>query len=197
MNKGREKADLNWGDLVFSYVKTDYNIRFTNKGQGWSQGELTRDEYIPLHMAAPALHYGQETFEGLKAFEAKDGRIVVFRPDANARRLQRSCDRISIPLIDEKLFVDGVLRVVRANARFVPPYGTGASLYIRPLAIGTGAKVGLGPAPEYMFLIFVTPVGPYYKAGFSPVKALVVEEYDRAAPLGVGDCKVGGNYARA
>ena len=195
MNKAREKADLDWGDLAFSYIKTDFNIRYTNKDGSWSKGELVSDEYIPMHMAAPSLHYGQETFEGLKAFETKDGRIVVFRPDANAKRLRKSCDRISIPAIDDEMFLDAVHQVVKANARFVPPYGTGASLYIRPLAIGTGAKVGLGPAPEYMFLIFVTPVGPYYKAGFSPVKALIVEEYDRAAPLGVGDCKVGGNYA--
>lgn len=192
---GIEKADLDWKNLSFAYTKTDYNIRFENKDGSWSKGELTADENIPMHMAAPCLHYGQEAFEGLKAFETKDGRIVVFRPDANAKRLRKSCERVSIPVLSDELFLDGVNRVVKANARFVPPYGTGASLYIRPLAIGTGAKVGLGPALEYMFLIFVTPVGPYYKSGFSPVKSIIVTEYDRAAPLGVGDCKVGGNYA--
>ena len=191
----RKKADLDWGNLSFAYVKTRYNIRFENKDGVWSKGVLTEDENISMHMAAPCLHYGQEAFEGLKAFETKDERIVIFRPDANARRLIKSCERISIPLISEQLFVEGVRDVVKANSEFVPPYGTGASLYIRPLAAGVGAKVGLGPALEYLFLIFVTPVGPYYKSGFSPVRSIIVNEYDRAAPLGVGDCKVGGNYA--
>ena len=191
----RKKADLDWGNLAFAYTKTNSNIRFENKDGSWSEGYLTGDENIQMHIAAPCLHYGQEAFEGLKAFETKDGRIVVFRPDANAKRLIKSCERISIPPLPERLFVEGVKQVVKANIEFVPPYGTGASLYIRPVAIGTGAKVGLGPALEYLFLIFVTPVGPYYKSGFSPVKSVIVNEYDRAAPLGVGDCKVGGNYA--
>lgn len=190
-----KRADLKWEELSFSYLKTDYNIRFTWKDGAWSKGALSEEEYIPLHVAAPCLHYGQETFEGLKAFETKDGRIVVFRPDANGRRLRKSCDRISIPQISDDMFLDAVRQVVSANIRFVPPYGTGASLYIRPVVIGTGAKVGLGPALEYTFIILVTPVGPYYKDGFAPVRSLIVEEYDRAAPLGVGDCKVGGNYA--
>jgi branched-chain amino acid aminotransferase len=190
-----KKAALDWKNLAFAYTKTDYNIRFENKDGSWSKGDLTEDENIPMHIAAPCLHYAQEAFEGLKAFETKDGRIVVFRPDANAKRLIKSCERISIPLIPDELFVEGVKRVIKANSRFVPPYETGASLYIRPLVIGTGAKVGLGPAMEYLFIIFVTPVGPYYKSGFSPVRSIIVNEYDRAAPLGVGDCKVGGNYA--
>jgi len=146
-------------------------------------------------MAAPCLHYGQEAFEGIKAFETKDGRIVVFRPEENWKRLQRSSERISIPPMTEKMFLDAIAKVVAANKKFVPPYGTGASLYLRPFIIGTGAKVGLGAAAEYIFTIFVTPVGPYYKGGLTPVKALIVTEYDRAAPDGVGDCKVGGNYA--
>ncbi|MCL1911128.1 MAG: branched-chain amino acid aminotransferase [Leptospirales bacterium] len=191
----RKKADLDWGNLAFAYVKTKCNIRFENKDGSWSKGSLTEDEVIPMHIAAPCLHYGQEAFEGLKAFETKDGRIVVFRPDANAKRLAKSCESISIPLISEQLFVEGVRDVVKANSEFVPPYGIGASLYIRPFVIGTGAKVGLGPALEYLFIIFVTPVGPYYKTGFSPVRSIIVNEYDRAAPLGIGDCKVGGNYA--
>lgn len=193
--KKTASAQLDWKNLPFDYMKTDYNIRHYWKDGHWSEGELVSDEYISLHMAAPTLHYGQEAFEGLKAFTTKDGRVVAFRPEENARRLKKSCERIFIPPIPEEMFIDSVRRVVEANLRFVPPYGTGASLYIRPLAIGTGARVGLGPASEYMFLIFVTPVGPYYKGGFKPVKALVVEEFDRAAPQGVGDCKVGGNYA--
>jgi branched-chain amino acid aminotransferase len=131
----------------------------------------------------------------MKAFETRDGRIVVFRPEENAKRLQKTSKRIFIPEIPVEMFLEAVNKVVLANKRFVPPYGTGASLYIRPLVIGTGAKVGLGPADEYIFMIFVTPVGPYYKGGLTPVKALVVTDFDRAAPQGVGDCKVGGNYA--
>ena len=195
MGKTIKKADLDWGNLPFGLVETDYNIRYHYKNGKWSTGELTKDNHISLHVAAPSLHYGQQAFEGLKAFETRDGKIVIFRPDANSRRLNRSCERIQIPQIPEELFIEGVHNVVKANARFVPPYGTGASLYIRPLAIGVGAKVGLGPAEEYIFLVLVTPVGPYYKGGFKPVKALVVEEFDRAAPDGTGDCKVGGNYA--
>ena len=189
------KAELDWENLPFSYIKTDYNIRFCYKDGKWSDGELSEDENVSLHISAPALHYGQQAFEGIKAFETKDGRIVIFRPDENAKRLQLSSKRIYMPEIPEDMFLEALHTVVKANEKFVPPYGTGASLYIRPVIFGSGPKVGLGPAPEYTFVIFVTPVGPYYKGGFKPVKALVVEEFDRAAPLGVGNCKVGGNYA--
>jgi branched-chain amino acid aminotransferase len=188
-------ADIDWTNLPFGYVKTDFNIRYYYKNGKWSEGELTQNENISMHMAAPCLHYGQEAFEGMKAFETKDGRIVVFRPEENAKRLQKTSKRIFIPEIPVEMFLEAVNKVVMANKRFVPPYGTGASLYIRPLAIGTGARVGLGPAEEYIFMIFVTPVGSYYKGGLKPVKALVVTDFDRAAPQGVGDCKVGGNYA--
>jgi branched-chain amino acid aminotransferase len=188
-------ASLDWKNLPFDYVKTDFNIRYYWKDGKWSGGDLISDEYLPLHMASPALHYGQEAFEGLKAFRTADGRIVVFRPTENALRLQRSSERIFIPAVSEEMFLDAIRRVVDANRRFVPPYGTGASLYIRPLVIGIGPRVGLGPASEYLFMVFVNPVGPYYKGGFKPVKALIVEQFDRTAPLGVGDCKVGGNYA--
>ncbi|HOT44313.1 MAG TPA: branched-chain amino acid aminotransferase [Spirochaetota bacterium] len=191
----KTRAQLDWKNLPFGYEKTDYNVRYYYKDGTWSAGELVSDEIIPLHMAAPCLHYGQEAFEGLKAFETKDGRAVVFRPIENAHRLQKSCRRIFIPEIPDDMFMDAVQKVVAANRRFLPPYGTGASMYLRPLAIGIGARVGLGPASEYIFIMFATPVGPYYKGGFKPVKALVVEQFDRAAPQGVGDCKVGGNYA--
>ncbi|HNX24092.1 MAG TPA: branched-chain amino acid aminotransferase [Spirochaetota bacterium] len=191
----REHADLNWSDLPFGYVKTDFNIRYYYKDGKWSDGELVSDENITMSMAAPCLHYGQEAFEGMKAFETKDGRIVVFRPEANWKRLQKTSEKIFLPPMTEKMFTDAVTKVIAANKKFVPPYGTGASLYLRPLVIGTGAKVGLGAASEYVFLIFVTPVGPYYKGGLTPIKALVVPDFDRAAPNGVGDCKVGGNYA--
>jgi len=190
-----EKANLDWENLPFEYKKTDYNIRYYYKDGKWSDGELSTDENLTIHMASPCLHYGQEAFEGLKAFETKDGRIVVFRPQANAQRLQRSSSRIYIPEVPEEIFMESIHKIVKANAQFVPPYGTGASLYIRPFVIGTAARVGLGPATEYIYCVLTTPVGPYYKGGFKPVQALVVEDYDRAAPLGVGDCKVGGNYA--
>jgi len=193
--KSAEKADLDWGNLPFSYLKTDYNIRYTWKDGVWSAGDLVPDEMLNLHMAAPSLHYGQEAFEGLKAYETADGRVVTFRPEENARRLQKSCRRIFIPEVPEEMFLEAIEKVIKANAKFVPPYGTGASLYIRPFIIGAGARVGLGPASEYLFAVFVTPVGPYYRGGFIPVKALALEQFDRAAPLGVGDCKVGGNYA--
>jgi branched-chain amino acid aminotransferase len=189
------KAPLDWPKLDFGYRKTDANIRFTCKDGAWDQGVLTPDETIPMHMAATCLHYGQECFEGLKAFETKKGDVVVFRIDENARRIARSCKKILMTPVPEDLFINAVFRVINANRRFVPPYGTGASLYIRPLVIGTGAQVGVKPATEYMFLVFVTPVGPYFKTGFKPVNLIVEENVDRAAPQGVGDIKVGGNYA--
>ena len=191
----KEKMNLDWSNLPFGYIKTDYNIRYYFKDSKWSTGELAEDENITIHMSSPCLHYGQEAFEGLKAFETKDGRIVVFRPEENWKRLQKTSERILLPPISKEMFIDAVTKVVSANKKYVPPYGTGASLYIRPLVIGTGARIGLGAADEYVFLILVTPVGPYYKGGLTPVKALVVTDYDRAAPDGVGDCKVGGNYA--
>jgi branched-chain amino acid aminotransferase len=191
----REIANLDWSNLPFGYIKTDYNIRFYFKDGKWSGGELVEDDNITIHMSSPCLHYGQEAFEGMKAFETKDGRIVVFRPEENWKRLQRTSERIFLPPMPKEMFIDAVTKVVSVNKKYVPPYGTGASLYIRPLIIGTGAKVGLGAAEEYVFLILVTPVGPYYKGGLTPVNALVLTDYDRAAPDGVGDCKVGGNYA--
>lgn len=190
-----ERAELDWPNLAFGYIKTDYNIRYTwRKGQ-WDNGVLTSDEHIPLHLAATCLHYGQECFEGLKAFEQKNGDVVVFRIEENAARIAHSCRTIFMEAPSKELFIEAVYRTVNANRRFVPPYGTGASLYIRPLVIGTGPQVGVKPAEEYMFTVFVTPVGPYFKHGFKPVHLVVEEEFDRAAPNGVGDAKLGGNYA--
>ena len=190
-----KKADLKWKELSFGYTKTDFNIRYHYENGAWSQGEFSEDETINMHITAPCLHYGQEAFEGLKAFETKDKKIVVFRPDQNAKRMIKTCERLYIPTISEEMFIDAVQKVVKANERFVPPYGTGASLYIRPVVIGVGTRVGVGPAEEYEFIILVTPVGPYYKGGFKPVESLIVEQFDRAAPLGVGNIKAGGNYA--
>lgn len=192
-----EKTALDWANLPFSYIKTDFNIRFQYTNGKWGDGELCSDDTFSISIAAPALHYGQQAFEGLKAFETKDGRIVVFRPQENLRRMNHSAERIAMPVIPEELFLDGLNKVIKANRRFVPPYGTGASLYIRPLLIGTSERVGLNPADDYMLIIFVTPVGPYYKSGFTPVESMVILNSDRTAPLGTGDCKVGGNYAAA
>lgn len=190
-----ERPDLDWPNLTFGYTKTDCNIRYTWRDGKWDEGELTADETIPLHMAATCLHYGQECFEGLKAFETKGGDVVVFRVDENAKRMIHSGSKILMQPPPADLFIEAVDRVVQANRRFVPPYGTGAALYVRPLLIGTGPQVGVKPADEYMFMVFVTPVGPYFKTGFKPVKLIVEETVDRAAPFGVGDAKVGGNYA--
>jgi branched-chain amino acid aminotransferase len=189
------KADLDWASLDFGYHPTDWNIRYRWRNGAWDEGVLTRDEVIPLHIAATCLHYGQECFEGLKAFETRRGEVVVFRIDENAKRMMRSCTKIMMQPVPEAMFISAVERVVNANRKYVPPYGTGASLYIRPLVIGTGPQIGVRPAEEYMFVVLVTPVGPYFKSGFNPVDLVVEEEVDRAAPLGVGDVKVGGNYA--
>ncbi len=190
-----DRADLDFANLPFAYLKTDANIRYWFRDGRWSEGELTSDDTITLHMASTCLHYGQEIFEGLKVFERPDGRIQTFRLDENARRLQRSARKLLMEEVPVDLFKEAVHRVVRANRRFVPPYGSGASLYVRPLLLGASAEVGVKPSREYLFLVFVTPVGPYYKAGFQPVRLIVEEEIDRAAPGGVGDVKCGGNYA--
>ena len=189
------KADLDWPNLAFGYLKTDYNVRYTWKSGNWDEGVLTADETLPIHIAATCLHYGQECFEGLKAYETHAGDVVVFRIEENARRMAASCERIHMQPVPEETFINAVYRAINANRRFVPPPGTGASLYIRPLVIGTGPQVGVKPATEYIFLVLVTPVGPYFKTGFKPVSLLIEDEYDRAAPCGVGHVKVGGNYA--
>ncbi len=190
-----ELAQLDWSNLSFSYVKTDFNIRYTWRNGGWEEGVLTSEETLPLHMAATCLHYGQAAFEGLKAFEQKNGDIVVFRIRENAARLIQSCRKIYMQPPTEELFLEAVFRAINANRRFVPPYGSGASLYVRPLVLGSGHQVGVKPADEYLFLVFATPVGPYFKSGFQPVHLVVEEEFDRAAPNGVGDIKIAGNYA--
>jgi branched-chain amino acid aminotransferase len=190
-----DKADLDWPNLEFAFVKTDYNVRYTWRNGAWDEGVMTSEITIPLHMASPCLHYGQECFEGLKAFETRSGDVVVFRINENAARLRRSCKKILMEPVPEEMFYEAVNRVINANRRFVPPFESNASLYVRPLVLGTGPRVGVRPADEYMFVVFVTPVGPYFKSGFKPIDLIVEEFIDRAAPLGVGDAKVGGNYA--
>lgn len=187
--------NLDWGKLPFGYMKTDYNVRCTYKDGKWGEIEVSDSEYFPVHIAATGLHYGQEAFEGLKAYRGKDGKIRLFRWVENAKRLHRSAEGILMAPVPERLFEEAILKVVKLNERFVPPYGTGASLYIRPLLFGSGAEVGVKPAKEYMFVVFVSPVGPYFKEGFNPVKIAIERDTDRAAPLGTGTLKVGGNYA--
>jgi len=189
------KANLDWAALPFGYTKTDQHIRYTWKDGKWDAGQLHSEETIPMHIAATCLHYGQECFEGLKAYETKRGEVEVFRIEENAKRIIRSCQKIHMEPPPVELFCEAVFRTINANRRFVPPYGTGAALYIRPLMIGTGPQVGVRPAGEYMLIVFVTPVGPYFKTGFKPVHLIVEDHVDRAAPEGVGDIKVGGNYA--
>lgn len=187
--------NIDWANLKFGYMPTDYNVRCYYRNGKWGEIEVSSSETINIHMAATALHYGQEAFEGMKAFRCPDGKIRAFRIKDNAERLQSTCRGILMPELPTERFVEMVKKVVKLNERFVPPYESGASLYIRPLLIGTGAQVGVHPTDEYLFIIFVTPVGPYFKGGFATNDYVIIREYDRAAPLGTGRYKVGGNYA--
>ncbi len=187
--------NIDWKNLPFGYVKTDYNVRCYYKNGKWGELEVSSSEVVDIHIAATSLHYGQQAFEGMKAFMGKDGKIRLFRWEDNARRMKTSADGILMAEVPKEIFREAVIKAVKLNRRFVPPHGTGASLYIRPLLIGTGAQVGVKPAKEFLFLVFVSPVGPYFKEGFNPVKIAIVRDSDRAAPLGTGDIKVGGNYA--
>ncbi|MBN2669149.1 MAG: branched-chain amino acid aminotransferase [Bacteroidales bacterium] len=187
--------NINWGELPFGYVKTDYNVRSYYRNGKWGALEVSSEETINIHIAATALHYGQESFEGLKAFRGKDGKIRLFRWQENAKRMRNSAIGVRMAQVPDELFYEAIQKVIKLNERFVPPYGSGASLYLRPLLIGSGPQVGVKPANEYLFMMFVTPVGPYFKEGFKPVKMKIEREFDRAAPLGTGSIKVGGNYA--
>ena len=187
--------NINWAELTFGYMKTDYNVRSYYKDGKWNDLEITDSEQISLHMAATCLHYGQESFEGLKAFKGKDGKVRIFRMRENALRMQASSRGVMMAEFPVDLFEKAVLKAVKLNLHFVPPYESGSSLYIRPLLIGSGAQVGVKPSNEYLFLVFVTPVGPYFKTGFKPSPYAIMRKYDRAAPQGTGNIKVGGNYA--
>ena len=187
--------EIDWANLTFGYMPTDYNVRCYYRNGKWGEIEVSSSDTINIHMAATALHYGQEAFEGLKAFSCPDGKVRVFRLEENAARLQSTCRGIMMPELPTEIFEAMVKKVVRLNERFLPPYESGAALYIRPLLIGTGAQVGVRPADEYLFMIFVTPVGPYFKGGFNTTNYVIVREFDRAAPHGTGTFKVGGNYA--
>lgn len=186
---------IEWGSLPFGYQKTNFNLRSYYREGEWGKLETTNSEYISIHMAATGLHYGQQAFEGLKAYMGKDGKIRLFRWEDNAKRMQDSAKGIMMAVPPTELFKEAVFGAVRSNLEFVPPFGTGASLYLRPLLFGSGPRVGVKPADEYLFLVFASPVGPYFKEGFNPVSIMVAREYDRAAPKGTGCYKVGGNYA--
>lgn len=187
--------DLDWKNLGFNIMKTDYNVRCVFRDGKWGDLEVSSEDTIPIHIGATCLHYGQESFEGLKAYTGADGRIRLFRHDENAKRMIISARGILLAEVPVTLFMEAVEKVVMLNKKYIPPYGTGASLYIRPLLIGTGPEVGVRPAREYTFLVFVMPVGPYFKRGFKPVDMMICRDQDRAAPLGTGHLKVGGNYA--
>lgn len=184
-----------WSKLPFGYFPTDYNVRCSYRDGKWGEVEVSTSETINIHMAATALHYGQEIFEGLKAFMGADGKIRIFRLEENARRIRESAKGIMMEPIPEELFKEMCVKVVELNRRFVPPYASGASLYIRPLEIGMSPRIGVKPGDEYLFIIMVTPVGPYFKEGFANTKICIMREYDRVAPRGTGRWKVGGNYA--
>ncbi|MDO5036403.1 MAG: branched-chain amino acid aminotransferase [Porphyromonas sp.] len=188
-------SEIDWNNLGFGYYPTDYNVRCYYRDGKWGDLELCSEEGINLHMAASALHYGQAAFEGMKAFRGRDGKVRLFRPEENAKRMRLSCEGIMMAEMPEELFLEAIELVVRKNMKYVPPYESGASLYIRPLIFGMGAQIGVKPAVEYMFVVFVSPVGPYFKDGFKPTRMAIMRGYDRAAPLGTGTFKVGGNYA--
>ena len=189
-----EKKDLDWGNLSFDYMPTDYSYVCNFKNGKWEEGGLTTDHSIQLSECAGIFHYCQEVFEGLKAYTTEDGDIVCFRPDLNAKRMSDSAERLCMPSFPEGKFIEAVKEVVKANAAWVPPYGSGATLYVRPFMIATGVVIGVSPATEYQFRILVTPVGPYFKGGDTAV-TLGISKYDRAAPHGTGNIKAGLNYA--
>ena len=189
-----EKKDLDWGSLGFGYVSCDYRFVSNYENGAWDEGGLTTDNTLVLSECAGVLQYAQTCFEGLKAYTTEDGRIVTFRPDLNAERMANTCRRLIIPELPEGRFIEAVEKVVKANAAWVPPFGSGATLYIRPFIFGKGPVIGVAPSKEYQFRVFTTPVGPYFKGGVKPI-TIRVSDYDRAAPRGSGHVKAGLNYA--
>ena len=188
------KENIDWSNLGFGYLKTDYRYVSNFKNGKWDEGILSTDETVTLHESAGVLQYAQTCFEGMKAYRTKDGKVVCFRPDLNAKRMADSCRQLEMPVFDEERFVEAVEKVVKANIDFVPPYGSGATLYLRPYMFASNAVIGVKPATEYQFRIFATPVGPYFKGGAKPI-VLRVADFDRAAPRGTGHVKAGLNYA--
>jgi branched-chain amino acid aminotransferase len=190
-----QNTQLDWKNLGFAYLPTRGHVQCDFVDGAWGAPVFKADPHVNLHIAANALHYGQAIFEGLKAFRAADGSVSLFRPERNAERMRLSAERLVMEAPSDELFIEACKLAVRENIDFVPPHGTGASLYLRPLLIGTEPTIGIKPSDTYSFLVMVTPVGPYYKSGFNPVEALVMLDYDRAAPNGTGRAKTAGNYA--
>ena len=186
--------NIDWSNLGFGYVKTDYRYVSNFKNGAWDEGTLSTDDMVTISECACVLQYAQTVFEGMKAYTTEDGRIVVFRPDLNAERMENSAKRLEMPVFPKDRFVDAIVKLVEANADYVPPYGSGATLYIRPYMFGTNAVIGVKPADEYQFRAFCTPVGPYFKGGVKPI-TIRVSDFDRAAPRGTGHIKAGLNYA--
>lgn len=189
-----EKKDIDWGNLGFSYIQTDQRYVSNYKDGAWDEGVMTTDGNVVINECAGVLQYSQSCFEGLKAYTTEDGRIVTFRPDLNAERMEQSAVRLQMPVFPKERFLEAVDKVVAANAAYVPPYGSGATLYLRPYMFGSDAVIGVKPADEYQFRLFATPVGPYFKGGAKPITIRVCD-YDRAAPHGTGHIKAGLNYA--
>ena len=186
--------NIDWSNLGFGYVKTYYRYVSNFKNGAWDEGTLSTDDMVTISECACVLQYAQTVFEGMKAYTTEDGRIVVFRPDLNAERMENSAKRLEMPVFPKDRFVDAIVKLVEANADYVPPYGSGATLYIRPYMFGTNAVIGVKPADEYQFRAFCTPVGPYFKGGVKPI-TIRVSDFDRAAPRGTGHIKAGLNYA--
>ena len=186
--------NIDWSNLGFGYVKTDYRYVSNFKNGAWDEGTLSTDDMVTISECACVLQYAQTVFEGMKAYTTEDGRIVVFRPDLNAERMENSAKRLEMPVFPKDRFVDAIVKLVEANADYVPPYGSGATLYIRPYMLGTNAVIGVKPADEYQFRAFCSPVGPYFKGGVKPI-TIRVSDFDRAAPRGTGHIKAGLNYA--
>ena len=189
-----EKQNIDWSNIGFGYMKTGERFVANYKDGKWDDGVMTTDATVTISECAGVLQYAQTCFEGMKAYTTADGRIVVFRPDLNAQRMEDSCKRLEMPVFPKEKFVDAICKVVKANSVFVPPYGTGATLYIRPYMFGSSAVIGVKPAEEYQFRVFTTPVGPYFKGGAKPI-TIKVSDFDRAAPHGTGHIKAGLNYA--
>ena len=188
-------VDLDWNNLGFKYRDTAGHVECVWKDGAWGPLEFVAEPWLRMHIAAACLHYGQECFEGMKAFRQENGKVVIFRPDENGKRMFRTAQRCVMPPVPVEMFLDAATRLVKANIEYLPPYGTGGSMYLRPLLIGTGPQIGVAPAKEYTFLMMCMPVGAYYKGGLKPVRAVILDDWDRAAPHGMGDVKVGGNYA--
>ncbi len=189
-----EKKNIDWANLGFGYHETDKRFVANYKNGSWDEGTLTSDDKVVISECAGVLQYAQTCFEGMKAYTTEDGHIVIFRPDLNGARMEDSCRRLEMPVFPKERFVDAVVQTVKANAAYVPPFGSGATLYIRPYMFGSSAVIGVKPAEEYQFRVFTTPVGPYFKGGAKPI-TIRVSDYDRAAPHGTGHIKAGLNYA--